>query len=130
MEFNDYRNDDLLEKINDIIANGTDPSYQNSRIIRELANYGHTEIIKVLMLDSRIDPSAVGNYAIINAFTHGHLDTVRLFLNDRRVIDGNIVQYTDYNHLNDTIFYLREKNKIYDELTEDEKTYIKLKWDI
>lgn len=53
---------------------------------------GHTEIVRMLLADPRLDPSVSENYAFTRACTHGHTEVVRLLLADSRVdpaVDGN-----------------------------------------
>ena len=47
--------------------------------------YGHANIVKILLADSRIDPSACDNESVIIASMCGHTDIVKLLLADPRV---------------------------------------------
>ncbi|KNC51642.1 Poly(Adp-ribose) glycohydrolase [Thecamonas trahens ATCC 50062] len=49
------------------------------------AEKGHIDIVRLLLADDRVDPSAKANYAITRASHYGHVDTVRLLLTDNRV---------------------------------------------
>lgn len=53
-------------------------------------NY-HLEIIKVLLLDSRVDPSLNGNKAIISASENGLTDIVAILLSDPSINPGDHV---------------------------------------
>ena len=46
---------------------------------------GHLEVVRVLLKDSRVDPSADNNQAIQFASENGHLEVVRELLKDSRV---------------------------------------------
>jgi len=46
------------------------------------ALYGHLEVVKILLEDSRVDPSDQNNFAIHEAEENGHLDIVRLLLDN------------------------------------------------
>lgn len=46
---------------------------------------GELEVIKLLLSDPRVDPSACENEAIRNATKNGHLEVVKLLLSDPRV---------------------------------------------
>jgi hypothetical protein len=46
---------------------------------------GHTDVVKLLLADSRVDPTADDNYAIKKASEKGHTDVVKLLLADPRV---------------------------------------------
>lgn len=63
--------------------------YLDKKEINELftcASYdGNLEIIKVLIIDSRLDPSHDDNCAIGVASQNGHLETAKLLLSDPRV---------------------------------------------
>ncbi len=53
-------------------------------IIKASAN-GHTEIVKLLLDDPRVDPSVLFNEAIMDASANGHTEIVKLLLEDSRV---------------------------------------------
>ena len=46
---------------------------------------GHTETVKALLSDPRVDPSANNNCAIKWASRYGYTETVRVLLSDPRV---------------------------------------------
>jgi hypothetical protein len=46
---------------------------------------GHVEVVKLLLNDPRVDPSAYNNDAIRWASKYGHVEVVKLLLNDPRV---------------------------------------------
>ena len=45
---------------------------------------GHVNVVKVLLSDSRVDPSNNRNYAIRRASENGHTKVVRLLINNKR----------------------------------------------
>jgi hypothetical protein len=53
--------------------------------IRVASGNGPVEVVKRLLNDSRVDPSANDNYAIGCASNNRHGEIVKLLLNDRRV---------------------------------------------
>jgi ankyrin repeat protein len=53
--------------------------------IRLASKNGHVEVVKLLLNDPRVDPSAENNYAIRLASENGHVEAVKLLLNDPRV---------------------------------------------
>jgi ankyrin repeat protein len=46
---------------------------------------GHVEIVRFMLNDNHIDPSARDNEAIRMASRNGHVEVVRLLLSDNRV---------------------------------------------
>jgi len=46
---------------------------------------GHVEVVRLLLKDNRVDPSANDNGAIIWASTRGHYKVVEMLINDKRV---------------------------------------------
>jgi len=46
---------------------------------------GHTEIVELLLIDGRADPALKNNSAIISACNNNHLDVVKVLLKDKRV---------------------------------------------
>jgi ankyrin repeat protein len=53
--------------------------------IRLASKYGHAEVVRLLLNDPRVDPSAYSNHAIRLASWKGHVEVVKLLLNDPRV---------------------------------------------
>jgi ankyrin repeat protein len=53
--------------------------------IRLASQRGHSEVVKLLLEDKRVDPSACNNEAIRWASKNGHLEVVKLLLQDGRV---------------------------------------------
>lgn len=49
------------------------------------SNFGHAEVVRLLLADSRVDPAANENEAIRYASRYGHHEVVRLLLADSRV---------------------------------------------
>ena len=54
-------------------------SVHNNALVVASVN-GHTEIVRILLADPRVDPAYGGNYAFENACARGHIDVVRLLL--------------------------------------------------
>ena len=50
---------------------------------------GHIEVVQLLLQDSRVDPSAKNNRAILAASQNGHTKVVQLLIADERVITLN-----------------------------------------
>jgi hypothetical protein len=49
------------------------------------SEYGCTEVIELLLKDTRVDPSCASNFSIIVAAQYGYSDTIKLLLKDSRV---------------------------------------------
>jgi len=47
--------------------------------IRIASEYGHTDVVRLLLADSRVNPSADNNFAIRSASANGHADVVKVF---------------------------------------------------
>jgi len=62
-----------------------DPSARNNECIKTVSYGGHTEIVKLLLEDNRVNPAADDNYAVRWASYNNHTETVRLLLSDSRV---------------------------------------------
>ena len=58
---------------------------KKSIIFKYASIVGHTEIVKMLLGDPRIDPSTNNNCAIRKASKYGHIQVVKLLLSDPRV---------------------------------------------
>src|SRR5215217_300964 len=56
-----------------------------ARILKNASTTGHSEVVKMLLADERVDPSANNNSAIQGASMKGHLEIVELLLADERV---------------------------------------------
>ena len=59
-----------------------DPSADDDDAIRWASEFGHTDVVKLLLGDDRVDPSADNDEAILLASYNGHLDVVKLLLQD------------------------------------------------
>jgi hypothetical protein len=55
--------------------------------LRIAARKGHIDVVKLLMKDPRVDPSAGNNFALNWSFYEGHKDMAILLLTDKRVRD-------------------------------------------
>lgn len=69
-----------------------DPSFDENLPIRWASGDGYTEIVRILLNDPRVDPSAApmsspDRSSIRVASEYGHIEIVRLLLNDPRVRD-------------------------------------------
>ena len=56
-----------------------------SKALISASQLGHTEVVKFLLADDRVDPSIEYNKAIILASRYGHPEVVKLLLTDERV---------------------------------------------
>jgi ankyrin repeat protein len=54
---------DNVELVKKILKSGVDPAARDNYAIKWAADNGHTEIVKLLLGDSRVDPAAKDNYA-------------------------------------------------------------------
>lgn len=70
-------------KILKTYINKIDPSIDDNWAVIEASKNGFTKIVKLLLLDKRVDPSH--NYAIMKASENGHYDVVQALLKDDRV---------------------------------------------
>jgi ankyrin repeat protein len=73
-----------------------DPSVrddENDSAIEIASYYGRTEVVRLLLSDNRVDPSACDSYAIKWASQNGHDKVVRLLLSDNRVDPSDINNY-------------------------------------
>jgi len=75
---------DYPEIINGLIKNGLDPTLNHDAAIRFAARKGRVNIVKVLLADPRVDPSALNNYAFSQAAAGNHLEVMQLLLSDSR----------------------------------------------
>ena len=82
---NAVRRTDNKELVKQMLKSGVDPSAQDNYAIQLAAEYGHTEVVRLLLGDERVNPSAVDNYAIKQAAYYGRTAIVRLLLSDKRV---------------------------------------------
>jgi hypothetical protein len=63
-----------------LIAVGLTPLF-----IMSASRSGHVQVVKLLLSDKRVDPSAGDNRAIKNASINGHVEVVKVLLSDPRV---------------------------------------------
>ncbi len=61
------------------------PSAENNDAIRWASKNGHTEVVKLLLADDRVDPSSRDNSAIKLASSNSHSEVVKLLLADGRI---------------------------------------------
>lgn len=71
--------------VQELLDNGFDPSYNHNISIYTASNYGHTNIVKILIDDKRVDPSDSDNGSIRIAYHAGNKEIVKLLLRDKRV---------------------------------------------
>jgi len=67
---------------------GVDPSANSQCAIRDASEYGHVDVVRILLRDARVDPSADDQYAIGFASRNGHVEVVERLLRDARVDPG------------------------------------------
>lgn len=61
------------------------PEVADNNAIRNAANNGQIEVVKLLLTDPRVSPEAMNNNAILAAAAYGHLDVISTLLQDPRV---------------------------------------------
>ena len=66
-------------------GNKISDSDQDNQAIIEAALYGRFEIVKVLLSDARVNPSARCNEAFVAACRNGNIEVFKLLLSDPRV---------------------------------------------
>ena len=98
------------------IREGGDPSDYDNAAIRWASNYGHTEVVKLLLSDRRVDPSDDNNATIRWASKYGHTEVVKLLTNDERVdpsADSNYaIQWASVNGHIDIVKLLLEADRV------------------
>ncbi len=67
-----------------LLQSGMDPSYDNNLILCSAAENGHTEVVKILLADKRVNPFDRVNGAMYSAIVNGHEDIVHIFMLDPR----------------------------------------------
>jgi hypothetical protein len=50
----------------------------DNHAIKKASENGHTDVVKLLLADPRVDPSAEANYAIRMARQFGHTEVIKL----------------------------------------------------
>ncbi|KAJ3027537.1 UNVERIFIED_CONTAM: hypothetical protein HDU68_003623 [Siphonaria sp. JEL0065] len=68
-----------------LIAAGSDPEHFDDIIFLSAARFGNTNVVRLLLLDDRVDPCVAGGAAIRDAASNGHTKVVKLLLADKRV---------------------------------------------
>jgi ankyrin repeat protein len=76
-----------VEMVQKYLNDGIDPSKDQNLSIQIASEFGHIEIVELLLQDTknRVDPSASNNYAIRYACANGHISVVDRLLQDERV---------------------------------------------
>ena len=64
-----------------------DPSSEGNLAVQQAAQWGHANVVRLLLADTRVDPTAQDCYALRSAARCGREDVVRLLLDDGRVSD-------------------------------------------
>lgn len=67
------------------LRRGIDPSISNNYAIGASSESGRTELVQLLLKDSRVNPDNGSNYPFIAACRNGHLEVAKLLLADPRV---------------------------------------------
>jgi len=65
--------------------------------IQKSSQFGHTDVVRLLLVDSRLDPTVDDNYAILISCENGHAAVVQLLLADGRAdptADNNYALWT------------------------------------
>ena len=75
----------IVEWVLENMGGRVDPSANDNRAIKLASQYGHVDVVRLLLADPRVDPSAIGNRAIQDASEGGHVEAVRQLLADPRV---------------------------------------------
>jgi hypothetical protein len=88
----------------------------NNYPIRWASVNGHLELVRLLLEDSRVDPSSIANAPIRYASENGHVDVVRLLLTDPRVDpsaeDNYAIRFAShYGHV-DVVRLLLEDSRV------------------
>ena len=83
---------------------------------------GKTEKTILMLDDKNFNPSIENNTPLRLAYLSGNIEVVKELLKDKRVIES----YCNNADVEDLLQYFRKA----DTLTEDEKIYIKMKWDL
>ena len=76
---------DILNNVKWLLNQGFDPSANDNYTIRLASRYGFTDVVKLLLSDSRVDLSTDDNEAIHLASNYGHTEIVKLLMSDPRV---------------------------------------------
>lgn len=74
-----------LQQVITLLRGGVNPGVKNNLAIMTASRKGHTEIVRLLLDDSRVNPDDQSNSAIKNAVLFGRTEVVRLLLKDKRV---------------------------------------------
>ena len=92
-----------------------DLSENYNELIKFASCCGHTNIVELLLRDSRVDPSAGDNEAINQASKKGHFEIVKLLLDANVNVNyvnkngSTVLQYLNSNHLSAIVSLLLER---------------------
>lgn len=105
-----------LERVKDSLARTFHVSNTCNYGFRVASEKGYTEIVKVLLDDSRVDPSCFDNEPIRIASTNGHEEIVKLLLRDPRVDPSTWnnfpIQYASLHHHIDIVQLLLDDPRV------------------
>ena len=91
------------------------PADNNNEAIRVAASCGYTDIVKLLLQDTRVNPGDENNRVIRWAANYGHTDTVKILLQDNRVnpADQNnqAIRWAAHNGHTDTVKILLQDKR-------------------
>jgi len=96
--YTDYCNTQDLDSVKELIQKGVDPSVNNNVVLVWASYFGYSDIVELLLNDSRVDPSDKHNEALKVAIRKGHINIVKLLLNDSRIDLSDLDKYdADFN---------------------------------
>ena len=115
---NQGNTDDVIK----LLKKGFNPSLDDNYAIKWASEYGHIEIVKLLLADKRVDPSDNNNLAIRWASYKGHLEVVKLLLADKRVdpsAENNYaIRWASNNDLLEVVKLLLTDKRVYNKAIE------------
>ena len=80
--------DNNINKVKELLLHKrVNPAIHNNKAILEASEYGYFNLVKLLLIDPRTNPSEKKNgmYPISAASSNGHFEVVELLLSDNRV---------------------------------------------
>ncbi|KAJ3007704.1 UNVERIFIED_CONTAM: hypothetical protein HDU68_003385 [Siphonaria sp. JEL0065] len=81
----------LMEAIHILLSEeSVDVACGNNCALRYASEFGHLDLVNLLLTrddwKTKVDPTAVRNYAVQKAFANGHVRILKLLMNDPRVV--------------------------------------------